>query len=413
MIITDLSLKNFRNYDNLDFKSGKYINVLKGRNAQGKTNLLEALYILASSKSFRVRDERELLKWKESFAEINARLEYGDGRIKNITVRWLLNAQGVLERRISVNDAVVKKLGIFLGEVLLTLFMPGDLNLIQGAPAYRRRFLDVLLCKISRTYYDFLSKYREAQRQKSGFIREKAREAEFYGDLPAKDRTVLDSLDTQISALGGGVIYYRILLLEYLQATAAAFYGRLSGESGDLLKLSYKSKALYADSDTVLQRLKYLSELPAKEHFGGQGPDTELLNDIRKSFSSSLKDRYERLLLKNSVIIGPHVDDFSVDLSSSRNLKYFGSQGQHRSAVLALRMAEAEIMAEINGEKAIILLDDCFSELDEDRIRFLISYLTSLESQVFITTAQRIFFDHTDRQKIKLFEVSSGRIGEA
>lgn len=413
MIITDLSLKNFRNYDNLDFKSGKYINVLKGRNAQGKTNLLEALYILASSKSFRVRDERELLKWNESFAEIKARLEYGDGRINNITVRWLLNGQRMLERRISVNDVVVKRLGVFLGEVLLTLFMPGDLNLTQGAPSYRRRFLDVLLCKISRAYYGFLSKYREAQRQKNEFIREKTCEAEFYRDLSVKDKLLLDSLDAQISALGSGVIYYRILLLEYLQTTAAAFYGRLSGDSGDLLRLGYKSKALSADGDNISQRLRYLSELPAGEHFGGQGPDTELLNAVRESFSLSLKDRYERLLLKNSAVIGPHVDDFSVDLSSSRSLKYFGSQGQHRSAVLALRMAEAEIMAKINGEKAIILLDDCFSELDEDRIGFLISYLTSLESQVFITTAQRVFFDRTDSQKIKLFEVSSGRIGEA
>ena len=168
MYVDRIKLKNFRNYDVLEFKPGLGLNMLIGKNAQGKTNFLEALNILASTKSFRVRSEAELIKWQTDHAEIDADFFTEEGKKRRLTVRWAYNPLSkVLERRILIDGNAVKRLSDFLGEVPLTLFIPGDLALIQGGPILRRRLMDVLLCKVSDLYCTHLINYRHVLRQRN------------------------------------------------------------------------------------------------------------------------------------------------------------------------------------------------------------------------------------------------------
>ena len=271
----------------------------------------------------------------------------------------------------------------------------------------------MLLCKISPIYYDCLSRYKNVLQQKNKLLHLKDLGSEYYKNLSVADKALLEALDVQLLEFGARIICFRALLLEYIETLAADFYGKLSGDSEDLLKLDYRSKALPADESDFFRRLRELSSVSAQgELLIKRDIDEELLRLARESYLLNLKERRSRIILRNTAGIGPHTDDFTVSIKSSRSLKYFGSQGQHRSVVLALRLAEAKVMAEINREKSIILLDDCFSELDGGRVRLLVSYLLSLNCQVFITAAHSAAFADADKEKIRFFEVSSGRISE-
>ena len=418
MYVDRIKLKNFRNYDILEFKPGLGLNMLIGKNAQGKTNFLEALNILASAKSFRVRSEAELIKWQTDYAEIDADFFTSEGKKRRLTVRWAYNPLSkVLERRILIDDNVVKRLSDFLGEVPLTLFIPSDLALIQGGPILRRRLMDVLLCKVSDLYCTNLINYRHVLRQRNKFlhVRVKGNGSEAY--LTEADRTYLQVWDEQLKKLGAEITYYRLLILAYLQVVVGKIYSLLSADNSCKLSLTYQSRLgknnlaeisqILAKEAAILENndLANIQEIDLNLKL-----DPQLLHKLEELFSASLQRNNRSELSFRSTQVGPHRDDFSIEVLG-HSLKMFGSQGQHRSVALALRLAEAKIMSLARHEESIILLDDCFSELDKNRQEILINYLGNL-GQIFLTAAVSADFSAAFQniREVNYFNVESGTI---
>ncbi len=364
MYLQRLELKNFRNYSSLEFNPQPGLNILWGANAQGKTNLLEALYLLAASKSFRVKSERELIKWGAESAEIEAQLARADGQEENLTMRWARNplTKG-WERRLCHQGQTVKKLGEFLKVLPLTLFVPGDLALIQGAPLYRRRLLDVLLCKLSPSYYLALTRYQESLRQRNKLLHKLALKVESPQPLSASQRQILEVWDLQFCEWGAKVLAERLRVLRELGRVVNEVYNFLAQSEGPRLELRYRG--------SLSRELLTASEVE----------EVALEAGLRQALEASLK----RDLSLRSTQVGPHRDDFAIE-AQGHNLRLFGSQGQHRSLSLALRLAEAQVMAQVRQEAPLLLLDDSFSELDPERSRLLLRYLLPW-GQVFVTTA--------------------------
>lgn len=385
MFFKKISLKNFRNYTELELEPHAKINVFVGHNAQGKTNLLESLYILSSSKSFRIKDESELIRWDCNFTEIDSWLQSDDCFDKRISIRWLQEGRS-LERKIFKDDSPLKRVKDLLPEVPLTLFVPGDLALIQAGPIMRRRFLDVLLCKISREYCDNLYNYQKVLHQRNKFLHLYVRGTDREVSLENKHRDILDVLNEQLVDFGSRVILERLKILETLQNIIAEFYNYLS-------------------ADEIELNLSYICKFPKnalnKEEAGE-------ISYLKKVFAESLEKNYRQDLYNKSTQVGPHRDDFLIK-AKDYDLRLFASQGQQRSLALAMRLAEAKIMSLQFGEEAIILLDDCLSELDENRSNLLLKYLLSL-GQVFLTTTQFSMDNFYGNDNFVFFNVDSGRI---
>ncbi len=332
MHFTHLQLSNFRLYRSLSLELPEGLNVFWGANAQGKTALLEALYLLATSRSFRTQSEVELLRWENEVARISSRLARDSGRERRLEFAWQRLGQKVT-REVRLMGQPVRKLGEFLGEVLLTLFVPGDLSLVQGGPQERRRFLDLTLCKLYPTYLAALSQYQRVLKQRNELLKR-------------GNASELEPWDLLLVQNAGQLMTRRQELAIDLDSRFQQLYRQLSHEDAPL-SLTYAPNS------------------------------TELEADL-------LRRRAEEFRLRTS-LVGPHRDELLVRLGA-RSLRRFGSQGQQRTAVLALRLAEAEVLTERSGESAMVLLDDCLSELDPSRQERLLNSLTGYR-QVFLTTA--------------------------
>ena len=344
MIIRRLFLSNYRNYKKLELVLKPGINVISGDNAQGKTNLLEAVYYLGTLRSFRVRSEAELVAWEQDWAGIAADFIRPSGEESQLEVRWARGLDGRWERRVKRGGAVLKSLVEFLGEVPLTLFIPQDLALVQGAPEGRRRYLDVLLCKSSPQYLRTLVRYQQVMRQRNEWLKRYDRRCSIRE---------LEVWDEQLTVLAA-------YLVEKRQETVRCLNGIINEVFSAL-----------ADTAVNLQMF-YRASL--------SGTAEEMLGSVQKRRGDELQRRL--------TLSGPHRDDIVMQMEG-RLLKQCASQGQQRSAALAMRLAEAVLMGRINANPAIILLDDCFSELDRKRCRRLFDYLGAL-GQVIITSVNRL-----------------------
>ncbi|MGM9998114.1 MAG: DNA replication/repair protein RecF [Candidatus Bruticola sp.] len=413
MYVDHIRLKNFRNYKTLEFKPGAGLNILIGKNAQGKTNFLEALNILASSKSFRIKSESELINWQADWAEIDASISTNDGTKKRLTVRWAYNpATKALDRRILINDNVIKRLSDFLGELPLALFVPADLALIQGGPMLRRRLLDVLLCKISASYCSSLINYRQILRQRNKFLHHvNLKDCTLKSKSSSGDRSYLNVCNEKLVKFGSEVICQRLAILAYLQIVVRQIYAQLANDSDCQFNLIYQSRL----GRTALTETNESLACRAAECLNNNSgidlqSSLEYLPLIEELFRESLQKTSASEYTFKSTQTGPHRDDFAIEVLQY-SLKTFGSQGQHRSAALALRLAEAKIMGLAGKEESVILLDDCFSELDKGRQEILLSYLESL-GQVFLTAAISTEFSalFSGSRRADCFEVEDGNI---
>ncbi len=333
MHFTRLELSNFRLYGQLSLELPEGLNVLWGANAQGKTAFLEALYLLATSRSFRTSSELELIRWEQPVARIGSVLQRDSGRERRLDFAWQRQGQRA-QREVRLMGQPAKKLSEFLGEVLLTLFVPSDLSLVQGGPQERRRYLDLTLCKLYPTYLASLSAYGKVIKQRNELLKRGCRAAE------------LEPWDLLLIQHGEQLIARRADLVEDLDARFARLYRQLSAE-------------------TLPLALRYAPNV--------------------HNFTEDLERRRPEELRLRTSLTGPHRDELQARLGD-RSLRRFGSQGQQRTAVLALRLAEAEVLTERSGESAMVLLDDCLSELDPGRQERLLSSLSAYR-QVFLTTA--------------------------
>lgn len=361
MHLEELTVKNFRNYDYAKVDFSKNLNVLTGKNAQGKTNLLEAVYICAIGKSPRTNKLKECIKWGKTFSTINLKIHKRTGSI-NIDFRILENGKKV----VLINDTPIKSLAQLLGELNLIYFFPDDLKLIKEAPLDRRKFMDIDISQASKMYFTNLTKYNITLAQRNKLLKT----SNNLNEVKATIRI----WNEQLSTYASNIILSRIRFLKKLAPLVNDCHKYLSG-TDENLEISY------------------------------QGEIGETTAEIK----TSLLKKYEQTLEKDFSLghtsIGPHKDDIKIELNDI-DLRDFGSQGQQRTASLALKFAEIELFNQEKGEQPILLLDDVLSELDKSRRGKLIELSNTLQTILTCTEYEE------NAKNNKIFYINQGQISK-
>jgi DNA replication and repair protein RecF len=353
--LSRLQLTNFRNYAALDLPLGEGLTVLHGQNAQGKTNILEAIYLLSSGASYRAQSDREVIRWA---APEDERLARVTGQAAGAELEVVVaNMVGLSTKRTLVNGAG-KRVGDFVGRLPAVLFGPEQLDLVTGSPGTRRAYLDGALSQTDRAYYRALAVYGRVLHQRNQLLKQ------------FREREVsLDELvywDAQRVEAGSVISSRRARALLRLAELALKHHRGLAPGGGGL-GLAYESK-LFRTS-------------------GGWHRLAEATQDeIQAEFRTGLSLEAGREMAQGSTVVGPHRDDLLMSLDG-KAVDKFGSRGQQRTAALALKLAELDLIREATDETPLLLLDDVLSELDDAR-RAALSELVGRHEQVLLTTTE-------------------------
>ncbi|MGI6212170.1 MAG: DNA replication/repair protein RecF [Anaerovoracaceae bacterium] len=340
MHITRLELKNFRNYPELSVSFDPKVNIIIGRNAQGKTNLIEAIYLTSIGRSFRASGDREMIRFGEKRARVHVECakEVIDTKV-DITI------DRSARKFIRKDGRTVKKLSELLDNIIIVVFSPEDLKLVKEEPEKRRRFIDRELGQIKPAYYNALSSYKKALLQRNAYLKEDV----------VEDR-LLDLWDEELLRYSTPVIQMRKEFIGEMDGFSSKIHERVTNGS-EKLSISYAPNIPY-DSDPEKQRQNF----------------EEILTASRET------DRRLRTTHR-----GPHKDDMTFTVNGI-DCRSYGSQGQQRTAALSLKLAVLDFIRRETGEEGILLLDDVMSELDAERRKYLISALD--QNQIFITTTE-------------------------
>ena len=359
MKIIRAQLTGFRSYESCEITPCEGVNVLLGDNGQGKTNVLEALYLCCTGRSHRTRQDRELIRWGADFASVKVEAERRDGSHQ---VELLLPAMG--RRRIKIAGQEVSRSGELMGHVTGVLFSPEDLRTVKDGPAERRRFVDMALSQIRPAYYYALQRYARALKQRNEALKGIAMQ-------PGLAAT-LDAWDEQLAAAGAELTAHRRTYIEKLNRAAAETHREIA-DGRERLEIRYLP--CVTQGDDVQSGLDAL--LAARE------------TDIRRMTTS----------------VGAHRDDVQI-LVEGRDVRAFGSQGQQRTAALAMRLSELDVMREQLGEWPMLMLDDVMSELDPGRRRQLVSHLKGIQTFITCTDAE----DLAGAQIGRAWRVEAGKL---
>lgn len=345
MRIKNLNLKNFRNYaeESVGFKDG--LNVLFGRNAQGKTNCAEAVFYLCTGVSPRTKRDKQLIRQGEQRAELSATAE---GRYGNIEINAVITESG---REFYLNGNKITKSADILGNLFSVFFSPHELRLIQDGPDERRRFLNVSISQLSRPYYVALCRYNNVLEQRNNLLKLRDLDA-VYDSLPVWDE--------QLCKYAAVVARKRADYIEMLAPLAAAAHAFLT-DGAEELKIS-----------------------PEKKYKGSEA-------ELEKRLFDELSNNYDRDIRLGYTASGPHRDDIDIDINGI-DAKSFASQGQTRTAALSIKLAEVEIFKELSGEYPILILDDVMSELDLPRRKKLVERTAGLQTVLTCTHAERVLY---------------------
>ena len=357
MIIESIELKNYRNYDKLHMDFSHGTNILYGDNAQGKTNILEAIYVCATTKSHRGSKDKEIIQFDrdESHIKLNVRK-------RDVPYRIDMHLKKNRAKGVAVNGVPIKKASELFGIVNVVFFSPEDLNLIKNGPAERRRFIDLELCQLNKLYVHSLVQYNKIVTQRNKLLKDSL----FRPD----DEESLDIWDMQLVQYGREVIRCREAFVGQLNDLIGGIHRQLSGEK-ESLHISYEPNV------TV-----------------------DMFEDtLRKSRPSDLKQR--------TTLTGPHRDDLSFIINDI-DIRLFGSQGQQRTAALTLKLAEIALVKKIVNDYPILLLDDVLSELDGSRQNHLLSGINHIQTMITCTGLEDFV---NNRFRIdKIFKVVSGEV---
>lgn len=364
MKISRLHLEQFRNIESLSVFPCETVNIIYGDNAQGKTNLLEAIWLLSGAKSFRGAKDADLIRFGESRALIESdffcagRQQTSKIQLEGKKTAWL-------------NDIRQDSITAFAGIFTTVVFSPSHLGLVKDGPAGRRKFLDTSICQITPRYIGMIGQYQRILLQRNTLLKDISYASALLDTL--------DIWDEKLSALGGVIIRMRMEYTRRLQKEAEDIYKGISMER-ESFSLDYRP-----------------FELPVQEGQTQREISSLLLEKMMQNRSEDLRS--------GSTGIGPHRDDLEISING-RSVRSFGSQGQQRSSVLALKLAESRCIGDILGERPVILLDDVMSELDQNRREYLLNHLTG--SQIFITCCDKGYFSQLEGGRV--FRMEHGQL---
>lgn len=353
MWIKKLKLNNFRNYDNKEINFEKNINIFYGENAQGKTNIIESIFLGSMGKSFRTNNDKELIQFnKENFyVEIYFEKSDREGKIK-----IELNNK----KNIYLNDIKIKKLSELLGNINIVIFTPDDINILKEGPQKRRRFLDIMISQLRPNYMYILNLYQKTLEQRNNYLRQIKMEN--------KNLELLEIWDEKLADYAQKIYEYRSEFIEKIKNKIKKIHNEITENKEDI-------------------EIKYISECKDKEEY------IKLLNERRKLD-----------IIKGFTTKGIHRDDFVIYINNNQ-VNVYGSQGQHRTAILSLKLSELQVIYDDIGEYPILLLDDFMSELDEKRRKNFLDNIKNI--QVIITCTEKIKIENSE---YSLFNIKNGEI---
>lgn len=359
MIIESIELKNYRNYDELHMEFSAGTNILYGNNAQGKTNILEAVYVCCTTKSHRGSKDREMIHFHEDESHIKLNIRKND-----VPYRIDMHLKKNKAKGVAINGIPIRKASELFGIVNVVFFSPEDLNLIKNGPAERRKFIDIELCQLNKLYVHSLVSYNRILMQRNKLLKDLFFHPEY--------EETLDVWDMQLVQYGREIIRYRQEFIEQLNDIIKDIHRNLSGEK-EYLKIVY-------DPNALAEKLE---------------------QEIKRSRPQDLKQK--------TTLVGPHRDDIGFYIDDI-DIRKFGSQGQQRTAALSLKLAEIELVKKLVRDYPILLLDDVLSELDGERQNHLLSAINHIQTMITCTGLED--FVNNRFQIDKLFRVVDGTVAD-
>ena len=353
MWIKKIKINNFRNYEKEKINLEKNINIFYGQNAQGKTNIIESIFLCSLGKSFRAKKDNEMIKLNEENAIVEVEYEKSDrdGKIK---------IEIGNKKNIYLNGIKIKKLSELLGNLNIVIFTPDDINILKGGPQNRRRFLDIMISQLRPNYMHILNLYLKTIEQRNKYLRQIKEEH--------KDENLLEIWDEKLAEYAVKIYEYRKEFIEKI-----------------IKKINIIHKNITNGEEQI--ELEYITECDNKE-----------------KYLQLLKERRKLDIIKGFTTKGIHRDDFVIYINK-KEIKIFGSQGQNRTAMLSLKLAELQVIYDEIGEYPILLLDDFMSELDRTRRK---NFLENIEgTQVIITGTEKLDIENLDYLE---YNVSNGKV---
>ena len=353
MWIKNIKLKNFRNYNYEQINLEKNINIFYGENAQGKTNIIEAIFLCSLGKSFRAKKDIEMIKLDEKYSNIEIEYEKSDrdGKIK---------IELGEKKNIYLNGIKIKKLSELLGNINIVIFTPDDINILKGGPQNRRKFLDIMISQLRPNYMHLLNLYLKTIEQRNKYLRQIREEN--------KDEKLLDIWDEKLADYAINICKYRTEFIEKIIKKIKKIHENITAEKEEI-------------------EIKYITECKDKDEY-----------------LKILKQRRKLDIIKGFTTKGIHRDDFMIYINK-KEINIYGSQGQNRTAMLSLKLSELQVIYDEIGEYPILLLDDFMSELDSKRRK---NFLENIKNtQVIITGTEKLDIENLNYLE---YNVSNGKI---
>ena len=368
MRIKKIQVENFRNLENIKIEFSDGINIIYGNNAQGKTNIIEAIYVFSFGKSFRATKEIELLKFDKDYflskidiikKDRDTEMSFGFDKITN-------------KKMIKINGVIQKKVSDIIGKLNIVVFKPEDIKIVTDSPTIRRKYIDFVISSISKSYLDNITKYKKVLEERNNLLKEIKIRFKGSNKLLETDQNLLDVYDKLLSKLNIDIYNERNKIINKLNTYIYDIH----------LKLTEN----YTKSENL--HIKYVSNVAEDIEKMYNNLSNSRLNDISKGYTS----------------LGIHRDDYIISINSL-DVSIYGSQGQKKSSIISLKLSELKVIEEVIGEKPVLLLDDYMSELDEKR---RLKFLDIIEDiQIIITTTHKISIDGKHNT---YFYVDNGKI---
>lgn len=367
MRVNRLELINFRNYESLTEVFDRQVVIFRGANAQGKTNLLEALYMLSIAKSHRTNRDRDCIRWDHPYAVIKAEIEKQNERHR---LEVQLSKKG---KRVKKNGLEQRRLSDYIGTLNAVIFAPEDLSIVKGKPARRRRFLDMGISQVYPAYVYHLSRYYRVLAQRNNLLKQLWQSQDAV--------SLLDVLNEQLVTAGVQVMLKRSQFIRTIEPWAQRIQMQMT-DGQERLELVYRT---------------FIDDLEQKDE-----------DKLSEEYFTQIKQREDKEFERRTTLIGPHRDDIAFRVNGI-DVQTFGSQGQQRTTALSIKLAEIELVYEVIGEYPILLLDDVLSELDTARQTHLIASIQD-KVQTFLTTTSTDGIDQRTLAVAAVYDVTEGKV---